>query len=128
MATGRKGKDIIILIDGTACGGERNVVINRTASMLDTTAKADYPDRTKLPGWNDSSLTLDGVVIPDDTSEAAILAAYEAQSGVTLSEQDNGSVIYTATAYISNISKNGDKESEATWSVSFEISGGWTAA
>jgi len=128
MATGVGGYDVIILVDGTAVGGERGVNITRRHTTLDTTSKADYPDRTKTAGWNDSSLTLEGVYVNGEAGYVALLAAYEGQSSVTLSEQESDTVIYTATAYITEITKNAPLDGETTFTIGFDVSGGWTAA
>ena len=128
MATGLGGHNVVILVDGTACGGERGVSISRRATTIDITAKADYPNRKKAAGWNDSSLTLDSVYVAGDAAYAAILAAYEGYTAVILSEQESAVVLYTATAYITEITKNAPQDGESTFTMSFEISGGWAAA
>lgn len=128
MATGLEGAKLLVLIDGTGLAGARNVSIPRTNAPLDTSAAADFPDKTYMPGWNDGSLDLDGLYVPNDAAWADLLTAYETGAMVTLSEQEDGAVIYTASAVITGLTKTATIGDTITCSASFQISGGWTAA
>jgi predicted secreted protein len=128
MATGLSGTALVVLIDGVALGGEVGATIPRTNSSLDVSAKADYPNKAYIAGWNDSTLSLDGLYVADDAAWAALLSAYENQTAVTLSEQESGAVIYTASAIITNLTKGAPQDGAISATAEFQITGGWAAA
>lgn len=122
------GNDYRLWIESSTAGtfyeikGNTALKINRTAELIDTSAKSDFPYGTQAPGLR--NCTIDFTIIPDlpDTNGFGRLEARAAQSASTnfqirkdgSSGTDPDDVVFEAAFYIGNFSTDMPKNAPVT--------------
>ena len=119
------GADILVLSEGVLLGSQRGVSREETSESIDMSSKTSRARRV-IAGRYASTLSLDGLYVPDDACYVALKAANRAGTLVTLIWQEEGVGIETAEAVITSMSEEGPDQDAATISISFDIDGEWT--
>lgn len=118
------GADVLVLIEGTLVGSQRDVSFEETSESIDTSSK-DSRARRVIPGRYSATMSLDALYVPDDTAYLALKAAMRDGTLVTVRRQEEGSALEEAEAVVTSLSEEGPDQDAATVSVSFDIDGEW---
>ncbi len=123
----KNGNDFVLSIGGTAVGSQRSVSINRTADMIDQSAKGD-DDATFLFGRRGGTIELDNLYIEGDTAYDAIESAFNNGTTVaaTLVRSSTSSTLKTATCYIESFNETWSDNDIATATMTLRIDGAVT--
>lgn len=108
-------------VAGTALAGtlkSANADFQRDLAEL---ALMGEDSKLRLPGLRDCSFTADGAF--DPTIDAALWAAYDGEVAVAVVFSPNGTVTYTANAFISSYKLAASSTSEATYNVALSGDG-----
>lgn len=116
MAT--KGADILITIGTDVIGGQRGATIKRGSDLIDASCK-NSRWRKVLAGRGSISFSCDALYLASDSAYAALLAAYEA--GTTVSVTATG--LGTGGAIVTDLSVNAPDNDVATVSCTLEVDG-----
>lgn len=127
-----RGTDILLLVNtGTelapvyeVVAGQRGAAFGETTDEIDASSK-DSPAYRPLPGRNKSTITVDSLYIPDDSSYLALKAAKRAREFILVRRQEEGSAVEEARALITNLSPNAPDNEVATLSIGLTIDGDW---
>ncbi len=113
------GVDVIVKISDTEVLGQRNASLSYPTEMVDTTCKADYPNKRQQPGWlGPWSVKCDGLLYAGGTGGIAdIIAKVQAKTlyEVEVTVGDSGEKL-VGNAYIVNPELNGPQTGEGTMS------------
>lgn len=105
-----------------AVAGERSFQINYDAPSVATDAKGDV-SMTNAPTRVNVTCSVDCLYVNADAAQDRLLDMMQANTQVTLTVYDDGSVLNSATATITSLNVvHADKEA-ATFSVEFDIDG-----
>lgn len=118
------GTDILIWIDGNMVGQQRDVTIDENTAEIDASNKEQREMRV-LPGRYDSSISLDGLYVPDDTAYLALQAAMRNATFVEVVVVEDGVVTESADAIVTALSRAAPDQDVATVSISLRIDGTW---
>lgn len=127
------GADVLIRVNTgtegspvwTDVGAQRDATIDKTASMIDSSAKGDG-DEKLIAGRRASNIQIDAIYVPDDTAYAKLLAAYKAGTKVQIRVKESGTDTEVADAFIENLSLSHPDQDVSTVSGTFRVSGGWS--
>lgn len=120
------GADILIYIGANKVGSQTGVNISKNRNIADASAK-DSADFVGMPARKTSTIQLNALYVPSDTAWAAIKAAYDDGTAVTVNKYESGSAVETASAFISNMTEDAPDQTPATIAITLEVSGGWSA-
>jgi predicted secreted protein len=118
------GTDVLIWIDGNMVGQQRDVTIDENTAEIDASNKEQREMRV-LPGRYDSTLSLDGLYVPDDTAYLALQAAMRNGTFVEVVIVEDGVVTESADAIVGALSRAAPDQDVATVSISLRIDGAW---
>src|SRR4030042_1520535 len=118
------GTDVLIWIDGDMAGSQRDVTIDENTAEIDVSSKEQREMRV-LPGRDDSTLSLDGLYVPDDTAYLALQAAMRNGTFVEVVVVEDGVVTESADAIVTALSRAAPDQDAATVSISLRIDGAW---
>jgi len=127
------GADILILINtGTdespqfePAGCQRDGSIEESTASIDVSCKGNRKRRV-LPGRYSSTLSLDGLYVPDDDAFQAMRTAMRDGELVLVAREELGVVVETAYAVIVTMSQTFPDQDAAVISASFDIDDAWT--
>lgn len=127
------GSDILVLINtGTdetptyePAGCQRDGTIEEATASIDVSCKGNR-NRRVLPGRYSSTLSLDGLYVPDDDAFQAMRTAMRGGTLVLLAREESEVVVETAYAVITSMSQSFPDQDAAVISASFDIDDGWT--
>jgi TP901-1 family phage major tail protein len=127
------GTDILILVNvGTpaapaylAAGSQRDGGVEETTATIDVSSK-DSRNQRVLPGRYASTISLDSLYIPDDSTYQALQNAMRNGEMILVAKEVSGVVIETANAVIASMSEAYPDQDAATISFAFTIDDGWT--
>lgn len=120
------GTSLTVYVAGTAIALSKSCTLNRNNSMIDTTTKDSAGDKDGIPGLRDWSVSVDGLVGLDETTNIAYLDGL--LTGRTLvslkfSTNTSGDTYWTGNAYITTVSVESPMEAEVSFSAAFEGTG-----
>jgi predicted secreted protein len=127
------GTDILILVNvGTptvpvyqAVGCQRDASIDEATATIDVSCKDSRAQRV-LPGRYSSTMSLDGLYIPDDGAYHALQDANRNGDMILVAKEVLGVVFETANAKIDTMSESYPDQAEATISIAMTIDDFWT--
>lgn len=119
------GADILILIEGELVGSQRGVSREETTESIDMSSKTSRARRV-IPGRYASTMSLDGLYVPDDTAYGSLKDAMRDGTLVTVLWQEEGVNIETAEAVVTSLGAEAPDQDAATVSISLDIDGEWT--
>lgn len=117
--TGSEGSPIY-----TAAGSQRGLKRDESTAAIDISSKDSRAARA-LPGRYSSSLSLDGLYVPDDASFQALKAAMRDGTLIKVRVSEDGVEIEEADAVITKMSESFPDQDAATISVDLTIDGEW---
>ena len=120
------GTDVLIWIDGNMVGSQRDVTIDEATAEIDVSSK-DQREMRVMPGRYDSSISLDGLYVPDDTAYLALQAAMRNATFVEVVVIEDGVVTESADAIVTALSRAAPDQDAATVSISLRIDGPWVS-
>lgn len=113
----------------TAVGSQRGVDIERSANVIETSNKQSGGHFTGKAGRKSSTVSLDSLYLSTgNAGYDALKTAYDAGDTILVQTYESGSAKEEAEAIITNMSESFPDDAEATISVDFTITGGWSAA
>lgn len=126
------GSDILVLINtGTVevpafepAGCQRDGTLEETTASIDVSCKGNRARRV-LPGRYQSTISLDGLYVPDDDAFQAMRTAMRNGDLVLLAREENEVVVETAYAVITSMSQSFPDQDAAVISASFDIDNMW---
>jgi hypothetical protein len=107
-----------------AVGSQRDASVDETTEIIDYSNKEGRARRVG-PGRYSSTVSLDGLYVPNDAAYAVLKAAMRAGTTVLIAREESDVVIETATAVVASLSETFPDQAEATVSASFEIDDEW---
>lgn len=129
---GLNGADVLLYVnvgtdevpDFQALAGQRGATRDRNAATIDISHKLDQYERF-IPGRLSSTMSFDGLWVPDDAAYAALEAAYENQDTIIGRLIQDGEPWKEADGFLTNISEAFPDQDAATISANFQVSGAW---
>ncbi len=121
-----KGLDVLIKVEDTVVGGQRNGTLEMSAETIDTTVKSSGGWTTKIPGIKSWTSSCDGVYFTDDAGFAAVQSAFLEGTELTLSFSNDSGVSYSGAAVITSMSLEAGQEDVVAYSMAFDGSGALT--
>lgn len=134
-----KGKDIVLYVDTdpfaatptgtpvwTKVAAQRGFSLEKTSDNFEITSKDSGVNREYEYLYNTSTLSLDGLYVPDDEALAALEKAQDTQQKIKVQRWVNGAAVKEADALISTHTIEGPYDDSGTYSLELQISGGWT--
>jgi TP901-1 family phage major tail protein len=127
------GKDIVLKVNTgtdtspswTAVGAQRGFTLEDTNEPFDNTSK-DSTAREYEYGWDDGTISLDGVYIPDDAGLQELKTAKKNKAKIKVEIHENGVAAEEAMALITSRSIEGPHDDMGTYSFELQVSGGFT--
>lgn len=123
---GMNGTDILLRVDGTIVGSQRNVTFDETNEEIDVSSKESRAKRV-LAGRYGSTITLDALYVPTDTAYLALQAAMRNGTMVEVIRQEDGATLESACAIVTSLSTAAPDQAEATVAIGLTIDGEWEA-
>lgn len=129
---GLNGADVLLYVntgtteapDFTALAGQRGATRDRNAATIDISHKLDKYERF-IPGRLSSTMSFDGLWVPDDAAYAALEAAYDDQQTIVARLVQDGEPWKEADGFLTSISESYPDQEAATISANFQVSGAW---
>lgn len=118
------GTDILLLVNGTAVGSQRDVTFEETNEEIDMSSKDGRAKRV-IAGRYGSSVSLDAVYVPSDAAYLLLKAAMRNGTLIQINRQEEGSILESADALVTSISEAGPDQDAATVSIDLTIDGDW---
>jgi hypothetical protein len=118
------GADILILIEGTLVGSQRDASFEEANESIDASSKDSRAKRVEY-GRYSASFSLESVYVPTDAAYILLLAAVRDGTKVTVRRQEEGSALEEAEAVLTGMSIAAPDQDIATVSISGEIDGEW---
>lgn len=124
------GSDLMLMVNvgstPTLVACQRNYTWNAARSEIDMSCKNEDVSRV-IVGRLKETLTLESLYAPTDTAYLALVAAFQANTLITVTEEEEGDPVRSASALITSISKAAPMDGGVTFSANLTISGAWTA-
>lgn len=118
-----KGLDVILSIGANQLGGQRNATLNRSSELIEVTNKTSANGwKENLPGYKEWSLDCDGLYVVSDAAHAALAAAFNAGTAITV-QLSGGGVTHTGSAYITDYPLEAPYDDALTYSISLTGTG-----
>lgn len=126
------GSEILLLVNtGTPAvpvyevvGSQRDSTFDEATEEIDVSSKDSRAKRV-LPGRYSSSISLDGLYVPDDACYLALREAMRDGELILVARQETGVVLETADALITSLSQSFPDQGEAAISIALTIDGFW---
>ena len=124
MAEKLKGQDILVKIDNTLIGGQKNATLDISANTIDATTKDSEGWTEAINGDLSWSATCDGLYLVSDTGYKKLLDQMIARKPVDLTFADSANKLYRkGKAIITAISEDAGKDDVVSYSASFTGTG-----
>ncbi len=120
------GSDLMLMVGGALVACQRGYTWNAQRSEIDMSCKNEDVSRVAV-GRLKETLSLESLYAPTDAAYLALVAAFQANTLVTVTEEEEGDGVRSASALITSISKSAPLDGGVTFSASLTISGAWTA-
>lgn len=124
------GSDLMLMVDvastPTLVACQRGYTWNAQRSEIDMSCKNEDVSRVSV-GRLKETLSLESLYAPSDTAYQALVTAFNANTLITVTEEEEGDEVRSASALITSISKSAPIEGGVTFSANLTISGAWTA-
>ncbi len=120
------GTDILLLVDNTAVGSQRDVSFDETTAEIDMSSKDSRAFRT-IAGRYKATVSLDAVYVPDDACYLLLKAAMRNGTLIQVIREEEGEVLESAAALVTSLSEKGPDQDAATVAVGLTIDGEWTS-
>lgn len=132
MAEGINGADVLLYVetstdDYEALAGQRGASRERSAATIDVSSKEDTYEAF-IPGRLSSTLSFDGLWVPDDAAYTALEDAYDNQETIVARMMNDGEPWKEADGFLTSISETFPDQDAATISATFQVSGAWRDA
>lgn len=118
------GADVLILIDGTVVGSQRDVTFEESTDEIDVSSKDSRAKRV-IAGRYSSSVSLESLYVPDDIAYQSLKDAMRNGTLVTVLRQEDEVALEHAQALVTKISEKAPDQGEATVSIDLTIDGEW---
>lgn len=124
------GTTLTVLIGADVVVCETSSSFNRTRDMIETTCKASGTSKTYIPGEVDGTIEVESVY--DEAGTFTFDQAFtDMEAGTELTVKWGsvaaGSIFYTGTALISDLSADGPQNDRATWTMTLQLTGAVTS-
>ncbi len=127
------GVDILLYVNvGTplapvwqAATGQRGATFDETTDEIDASSK-DQRAKRVLAGRYGSTISMDGLYVPDEASYQALVDANRNGTFILVRRQEEGVDVEEATALVTDISMDAPDNDVSTCSISLTIDGEWT--
>jgi TP901-1 family phage major tail protein len=127
---GLNGADILLYVDVDGQGdyqplaGQRGATRELNAATIDISHKLDKHERF-LPGRLSSTMSFDGLWVPDDAAYIALENARENQETIVARLLRDGEPWKEADGFLTSLSESHGDQEASTVSASFQVSGAW---
>ena len=118
------GTDILIYIEGTVVGSQRDCSWEETTDEIDVSSK-DSRSRRLLPGRYGSTISLDALYVPADVAYLALESAMRNGTFVTVKRTEDAVEVEEAEAIVTNLRRNGPDQAESVVSCTLTVDGSW---
>ncbi len=118
------GSDVLLLVDGVAVGSQRGVTFAETTAEIDMSSKDSRAFRL-IGGRYKSTISLDALYVPDDTAYQALKTAKRAGTLIQVNRQEEGSILESCNALITELSEEAPDQEGCTVSISMTVDGEW---
>ena len=127
------GVDILLFVNtGTpgspvweAATGQRGATFDETTDEIDASSKDSRAKRV-LPGRYGSTISMDGLYMPDEATYQAVQAAMRNGTFILVRIQEEGVDVDEANAIVTSLSRGAPDNDVATCDLSLTIDGEWT--
>ena len=118
------GTDILVYVEGTAVGSQRDMSFDETTDVIDASSKDGRPRRV-LAGRYSSTISCDALYVPDNAAYIALQTAMRDGTLVTVVRYEDAVAIEQAEAVVAGLSHAGPDQDVATVSITLEIDDEW---
>jgi TP901-1 family phage major tail protein len=108
-----------------AATGQRGATFDETTDEIDASSK-DSRSKRVLAGRYGSTISMDGLYVPDELTYQALVAANRNGTFILVVRQEEGVDVEQATALVTSISMDAPDNDVSTCSISLTIDGEWT--
>lgn len=127
------GTDVLLLVnigtelvpDFVAVGSQRGMTRVENVAEIDISSKDEAAKRI-LGGRYSSTMTLDGLYVPDDEAMLTLKSAVRNRELILVRMSEEGDEVEEASALVTSKSESWPDQGEATISISLSIDGEWT--
>lgn len=120
------GSDVLLLVEGTVVGYQRDVTFEEATEAIDVSSKESRARRVTA-GRYSASVSLDALYVPDDVAYQSLKSAMRTGALVTVLRQEDGVALEHAEALVTALSEKAPDQDAATLSVELVIDGEWVA-
>jgi TP901-1 family phage major tail protein len=124
------GTDVLLLADvggsPTVVGSQRGVTFEETSENIDVSSKEQREMRV-LSGRYSSTVSLEHLYVPDDTSYLALRDANRNGTFITIRRQEFSSPFEECSAIVTSLSGEFPDQGEAVISIELMVDGAWSA-
>lgn len=125
------GKEILILVEVTsgvyaAVASQTNASISESNEVIDQSSK-DARERSVAAGRYSATVNFDALYVPSNAAFLALKAAMRAGTAINLREQVSGTAVESASAIITDMTRNYPDQDNATISLTAAIDGAISA-
>ena len=123
-ATQLQGLNIMVYVDGTALGGQKNCTLSMEADTIDVSNKNDFGWASFIAGAKSWTVSCDGQFLTDDAGQEALMTAFIESEEVTIEMRDSESTIYySGQAVITSLELEAAFDDVFAYSVEFQGKG-----
>jgi TP901-1 family phage major tail protein len=108
-----------------AATGQRGATFDETTDEIDASSKDSRAKRV-LPGRYGSTISMDGLYMPDEATYQAVQAAMRNGTFILVRIQEEGVDVDEANAIVTSLSRGAPDNDVATCNISLTIDGEWT--
>lgn len=120
------GSDVLLLVEGTVVGYQRDVTFEEATEAIDVSSKESRARRVTA-GRYSASVSLDALYVPDDVAYQSLKSAMRTGALVTVLRQEDGVALEHAEALVTALSEKAPDQDAATLSVELVIDCEWVA-
>lgn len=119
------GADVLIYIDGTLVGSQRDVEFKESNEEIDYSSK-DSRAFEGGPGRYKATASFEALYVPTNAAYIALKAAMRNGTYVDVVRQEEGADLEEAEAFITSLSEKAPDQDAVTVSCDIVINGEWT--
>jgi TP901-1 family phage major tail protein len=112
-------------ISWQAATGQRGATFDETTDEIDASSKDSRAKRV-LPGRYGSTISMDGLYMPDEATYQAVQSAMRNGTFILVRIQEEGVDVEEANAIVTSLSRGAPDNDVATCDISLTIDGEWT--
>ena len=123
------GTSMLLYVDSVSLGYSNSFDLNVNVAEIDVTSKDSGGDKDILPGLRDWSVSADGIVALDSTTNAEYLHGLvtgRTQVNLKMSTETSGDGYWHGSAYVTNLTITAPMEDKVTFSCTFVGDGALT--